>query len=219
MTLAMTGAIGRISRQFKQKGVWATVRFLFSRVFRSQKHLVFEAWLTEPLMAAAPDADHRLLELGPENLDAHLDSRLEEFLGGQEAFESLEGVRKGDRLFVIANGDEYLHRGYILFKTRQKRIIGETRDAPLIASCRTAAQARGRGLYRRALQEELRYLKSLGHERAIIETDPENIASRAGIVAAGFRSGWEARVWIVLNKVVVQRILRQSHSRWRVFFV
>ena len=137
-----------------------------------------------------------------------------DFLGGGQAYESLQGVRGGDRLFVVARGSEYLHRGYILFRTQQTELLGETEGAPLIASCATAPAARGRGLYPRALNEELRYLHKHGYSRAIIETDPENHASRRGIEAAGFSLAWEMEAWIFINRFVFQRIRKQSRTRF-----
>ena len=130
-----------------------------------------------------------------------------------------EGVRQGDRLFVVANGDEYQHCGYILFRTRQTKILGEEGNPPLIASCLTAPEARGRGLYRRALNAELCYLQSQGYGRAVIETDPENIPSRKGIEAAGFKLCREASVWIFFNLLVWMKAVEPAHTQWKMFRV
>ena len=111
--------------------------------------------------------------------------QLRAFLGGDAAEENLRGVRNGDHLFVVADQTEYLHRGYIVFHTRQSRIIGDPYGLPLIAYCYTSPKARGRGLYQRALNAELSYLRTQGHKRALIETEPSNTKSRKGI-GAGF---------------------------------
>lgn len=133
--------------------------------------------------------------------------------------EYLEGVRKGNWLFVVRNGSEFQHCGYVLFNTRQTKIIGEMENPPLIAGCRTAPSAQGRGLYRRALNAEMCYLRDRGYRRAVIETDPLNIPSRKGIEAAGFQLCRDARVWILLNWLVVQKAVDLSGSKWRVFFL
>ena len=207
----------RIRRHWKQKGALATARFLLSRVFRHQKHVVYEADCRTPREPSHWADEERLVELGADNLDANLTPELQTFLGGEEAFESLQGVRGGDRLFLVVNGCEYLHRGYILFRTRQSKILGDPRADPLIANCATARGTRGRGLYRRALNAEVCHLQKLGYERVIIETQPDNHASRRGIEAAGFSLAWEAQVWIVLNWLVVQRVQKLGTTRWRCY--
>jgi len=139
-------------------------------------------------------------------------------LGGEGAVENLEGVRNGNRLFVVAKGDEFQHCGYILFKTRQTLIIGENGNPPLIACCQTTPAARGRGLYRKALHAELGYLWSKGHRRAVIETSPDNLPSRRGIEAAGFRPCREVEVWILASCVVWQKVSDSWGNRRKFFF-
>lgn len=209
--------VGRIRRTWKQKGALATGRFLASRIFRHQKHVTYEADCRIPRQPTCWTTGEQMIELGPGNLDKHLTPELRSFLGGEEAYESLEGVRAGDCLFVVKNGLEYVHRGYILFHTRQTKILGDPDGSPLIAFCATARDARGKGLYRRALNSELVYLHKHGHQRAIIETDPENVPSRRGIEAAGFSLAWETQVWIIFNWFVVQQIRNREGTRLRCF--
>ena len=211
-------AAGRIRRHWQQRGALVTVRFLLSRVFRHEIHVVYEI-CDKPRTAVRWEADEQLLQFGPENLDSALTPELRAFLGGDEAVESLEGVRAGDRLFLITSGNEYVHRGYIMFKTRQSKVLGDNDAAPIIGYCSTVPRARGRGLYRRALEAEVSYLQNRGYRRVLIETDPENYASLKGIEAAGFTFAWEASVWILLNLFVVRRIRDASGSHWRAFLL
>ena len=133
--------------------------------------------------------------------------------------DNLEGVRQGDELFVVANGAAYQHCGYILFKTRQTRVIGERKGTPLIACCLTAPAARGRGLYRRALIAELRHLWDRGYRRVVIETSPDNLPSRKGIEAAGFRLCREVSAWIVLNWLVYQKRIEPAGATRRLILI
>lgn len=208
---------GRLARYRRKRGMAATLRFLASRIFRCQVHVVYEAVCAPSGPEIGWGADERLLWLGPGTLDANLTPELREFLGGEEAHESLLGVRQGNILLVVTSRGEFVHRGYILFRTRQKKIVGETADAPLIANCATVPAARGRGLYTRALRAELEYLAGQGYSRAIIETHPSNVASRRGIEKAGFTFGWQASVWILLNWLVIQRIRKNGSGQWRAF--
>jgi RimJ/RimL family protein N-acetyltransferase len=130
--------------------------------------------------------------------------------------ENLAGVRRGDRLFVVKSDVGYLHGGYIFYKTRQTRILGETGSPPLIGCCWTAPFAQGRGLYRKALGAELSYLQDQGYSRALIETSPQNIPSRKGIEAAGFRLCREMSAWIMLNRLVCQKAVEPSGTKWRI---
>ena len=81
--------------------------------------------------------------------------------------------------------------------------------------CYTAAAARGRGLYRRALLGEMRYLQDRGYKRVVIDTHPSNQASRRGIEAAGFQFARTVSVWIVLNLFALQRTETRHVTHWR----
>jgi GNAT superfamily N-acetyltransferase len=210
---------GRLSRMYRQPGPAATVRFLLSRLFRYEVHWVYEAALTGPVARSEWEGGETLEHFDAENLDAGLTRELERFLGGPAAVENLQGVRGGDTLYVVRDGDRYLNRGYVLYKTRAKKLIGELEKTPLIAYCFTAPEARGRGLYRRALMAELRRLKEQGHNRAVIEVDPGNVPSIRGIEGAGFTKGREIGLWIMLNWLVIRRMREQSGTRWQCFFV
>ncbi len=208
----------RVHRLWRQQGARRTARFLSSRILRHRRCLVFEAGLTCARPCPQWLAGEGLQVIGPENIDSEVTPDLHSFLG-HEALENLEGVRQGNRLFVVSNGSEFLHCGYILLHSRQTKIIGEPNNPPLIACCQTLDKAQGKGIYRRALQAELCYLHQQGYTRAVIETDPQNIASRKGIEAAGFRFCREARVWILLNWFVCLRALEPSGPKWRTFFI
>src|SRR5690349_14788609 len=110
MTTASTiaEAAGRIGRHWRTRGAAATLRFLLSRIFRREVHLVYEAVCTGREMAPFASGEE-ILNFGPEDLDAALGPTLYEFLGGENAFESLRGVRNGDRLFVIARDGVFVH--------------------------------------------------------------------------------------------------------------
>jgi RimJ/RimL family protein N-acetyltransferase len=130
----------------------------------------------------------------------------------------VSGIRSGDRLFIVADRDNYLHRGYVIFNGRAKKLIDEPGNVPLIGYCYTAAAARGRGLYRRALLAEMRYLQELGYKRVVIDTHPVNHASRKGIEAAGFAFVRTVSAWIVLNLFAIRRTETGHNTRWRVVF-
>jgi len=210
---------GRLRRYWKQRGTLATLRFVASRLFRFEKHMVYETTADTHRGAVRWGADEQVLQFGPENFDYGLTPELRAYLGGEQAVESLQAVRDGDRLFVITRGGEFVHRGYIVFKTRQSRLLGDDEASPLIAFCSTSPKARGRGIYRRALETEVMYLFGHGYQRVLIETDPQNYASRKGIEAAGFTFAWEARVWIWLNWFVIRRNRSSDGVQWRVLTV
>ena len=195
------------------------MRFLASRIVRHQRHVVFDVVLdTAPDDVAWLEGEWlKVIDRG--NVDYAVGTELRAFLGGEEALDNLEGVRNGNELFVVSNGAAYHHCGYILFQTRQTRIIGEPKGTPLIACCLTAPVARGRGLYRRTLIAELHHLWSRGYRRVVIETSPENLPSKKGIEAAGFRLCREVSAWIVLNWLVYQKRIEPSGSTRRLILI
>src|SRR4051794_18080449 len=95
---------GRIRRYQRQRGTLAAIGFLASRVFRFEGHVVYETTPATPRTPVIWGDDERVLQFGPENVDTNLTPELRSYLGGDRAFESLQGVREGDALFVIASG-------------------------------------------------------------------------------------------------------------------
>jgi hypothetical protein len=209
----------RIEIHWRRHGALATLRFLASRIVRHQRHVVFEAILDAPPDDVRWSEGELLNVIDRDNVDSAIGADLLHFLGGESATDYLQGVREGNELFVVAQGAEYQHCGYILFRTKQSRIIGEPKDPPLIACCFTAPAARGRGLYRRALNAELRHLWLCGYRRVVIETSPDNLPSRKGIEAAGFRLCREVSVWIVLNCLVYQKRIESSGATRRIMLL
>jgi RimJ/RimL family protein N-acetyltransferase len=188
---------------------------LCSRIVRHRQHVIFEAILDQPWPSPQWNTDERLMILGPDNV-GEMTPELRRFLGGDEAHENIESIRKGNRLFVISQAGRFVHCGYVLFHARGATLIGELDRPPLIACCLTAAGARGRGLYRKALHAELQYLQQQGYRRVVIETDPENMASRRGIEGAGFRFCRLASTWTVLNIVALRRTIGSGKNKWNV---
>jgi len=196
--------VSRVVRLWKQRGPKATLLFLLTRIFRYEVHWVYALDTDEVRSTAQWTPTEMFRVVDADSLDEELNPELETFLGGPAAFENLCGVRDGDLLFVVTDGERYVHRGYALFKTRQKALLGEQEATPLIAYCYTPEAARGRRLYQRALVAEIDFLRAMGFRRIVIETDPSNIASQRGILAAGFEYNREVRVWIVLNSLIVR---------------
>lgn len=205
----------RLQGVWRQKGAVGTLRFLLSRVGRRHIHLVYEFLLTGPVPPVQWVGDERLLRVGSAELAA-ISPELLTFLGGDAAAESIEGLRTGDHLFVVADKKEYLHRGYIFYNARHSKMLGDVHGPPVIGCCATVAAARGRGLYRKALHAELAYLKEMGYNRVLIAVEPDNSPSRRGIEGAGFSLLWEAHTWVILNCLVIHRLRQGVAARWLV---
>jgi len=209
----------RLMRLWKQRGAWATLQFLLTRIFRHEVHWVYLISTDQVHPPVQWNPTERLKIIDADSLDVELNPALEAFLGGPMALENLSGIRNGDLLFVITDEERYVHRGYALFKTRQKKLLGEEEDTPIIAYCYTPAAARGRHLYQRALVAEIHYLQAIGFRRIAIETDPSNVASQRGILAAGFNFSREVRVWIVLNSLIIRLTRGGAGRTLRVFIL
>jgi RimJ/RimL family protein N-acetyltransferase len=217
VTAIVVAGASRLARLWKQRGALATFRFVLTRIFRHEVHWVYAIDAGEKHPAASWTPTERFGIVTAANLATEMSPALEAFLGGPLAFENIAGIRSGDILFVVSDGGRYVHRGYALFRTRQKQLLGESEETPLISYCYTPAEIRGRALYRRALSAEIDYLRTIGHRRIAIETDPANVASQKGILAAGFRFVREVRLWILLNALIVRLSQDDAGRRLRVF--
>jgi hypothetical protein len=209
----------------KLKGYWRhygsvrTLKFLAKRVIRRRQFVLYDS-LIEDVRAPSTWADsQKLLVISKDNLSSELSPTLLEALGGDSATEYLDGIRSGDLLFVVMEGRQYVHFGFVLFDSKTTQILGEGRRVPIIANCFTSPEARGRSLYRNALNEEVRYLRTRNYRRVLIETHPQNYSSRRGIEAAGFRFLRELDVVVFLNSLVLQRAKQGSGHTWRLVFL
>lgn len=222
------GILTRLRSVTQRRGVWGALSgaagTLLHPVLRRRTRNIWEARLHPPPEPVVWERGERLLVLGPQNLVSHLTPDLRAFLGGPGAAAELDGVAKGDRLFVVQNGAEYLACSYIFFDTtgetrRQIRILGEPRNTPVIGMSYTAPAARGRGLYRRILVEMFRHVAGAGFERAICEVRPDNTPSNKASHAAGMRLHRELSDWALFERLFFQRVRENGRSRWRVVWV
>jgi len=207
----------RLARIWNQRGALATASFVLTRIFRREVHWLYAIDAGQAHPSASWSPTERVAIVTADNLASELNPALEAFLGGPLAFENIAGIRDGDILFLVTDKGRYVHRGYALFRTRQKKLLGEQEETPLISYCYTPVAERGRALYRRALAAEIDHLRQIGHRRIAIETDPANVSSQKGILAAGFRFVREVRLWIILNTLIVRVARDQSGRHVRVF--
>jgi hypothetical protein len=219
---------GRVGFYWKKKGplrfVCAVLETALRPVFRVRRRCAFEALLDTYYPAPGWGANEKLVIVGPENRDT-LDRELVKSLEIDRHREDWESIPAGNHLFVVADGTQYLHRGYVCTTDppavanheRKAIFFGRLRSAPTIRSCETFHHSMGKGLYRRALIAEFRYLQSLGYRTVVLYTMVENTASIRGVTAAGFRLTRQLRDWIVLNKLVFQRVTENGQHQWRVF--
>jgi GNAT superfamily N-acetyltransferase len=200
--------------------LFAIVETILRPVLRLRRRLVYIAFLDDSRTASKWAPSERLVVVGLEDL-AGLNAQTKEFLSSADQQEDLRGIQDGNRLFLVMEGEECLHRGYVRLidagSNDRKTVFFGLEELPEIRSCATAPQARGKGLYRRVLNEQLRYLRKLGHDRALLYVMGENIASIKGATAAGFRLHRKLNDWILLNLFVLQQVREGDSTRWRTF--
>ena len=218
---------GLLRTEWRRRGalgmLQSAARAVIHLIVRRRDRLIWAMDLSQPPAVAPWTSGEHLLILGPDNLDRELTPALRTFLGGDQAASDLDGVRRGDRLFVVRAGNEYLSCSYIFFATtrvtrRQARIYGEQRDTPIIGMSFTAPAARGRGLYRRLLTHMFAFLAAQGSIRAICEVHPDNTPSNRASQAAGMVLSRELTDWALLNRLFLQRVRENHATRWRVIW-
>ena len=220
--------IDKVKRRSRERGLAsvlvAIAETLARPVVRRRRRLVFEAPLNVEYAPSTWSGNEILMVIGPEQIDS-LNPQLAATLEIDRHREDLETIHKGNRLFVVASGTQVLHRGYVctvdppaVARHERKAIFfGDLSDVPTIRSCETTAGARGKGLYRRVLNEQLRYLRSLGYSRAVLYIMAENTASVRGATAAGFRLSRVLVDWILFETIVFQKVAENGSARWRAF--
>jgi ribosomal protein S18 acetylase RimI-like enzyme len=214
----------RLRRRSFGEIIATVLRTLFHPLVRYNERLVWEARLQRPPEPAQWKQGEQLIIVEPANIDEVLNTGLLQFLGGPAAAGELVGVRKGDRLFVVKDDQQYLAYSYVFFPStaetqRQVRILDEAPGTPVIGMSYTAPSARGRGLYRRILMEMFRYMHERGVARAVCEVHPQNTPSNRASQAAGMQVCRQLTDWTILTHLVVQRSRASAGTRWRALWV
>jgi len=186
---------------------------LAGHVVRRRNHVVWEADLTVPRDPTSWAPGERAVEIGPENLDVMMTPELLAFLGGDSARKSLDGIRRGDRLIVVADDEGYAAYGYVVVNSKDyMRVLGEPEPVPFLGNFFTAPRARRRGLFERVHNECQRVLQGLGHRRVLLEARPTNAGSMKGSERMGMRITRHLMGWIIFESLVIQR---DTHTRGR----
>jgi hypothetical protein len=167
------------------------------------------------------DPGYRCLIVGRDQIDALAPNLLAALQTGDQR-PDFEAIRHGNRVFILADHDGCVHRGYVRLTEpgshdRKAVFFEGLGTLPEIRSCETSARARGRGIYRRMINEQLRFLQSLGYRRAVMYIMAENAPSIKAATAAGYQLYRTLNDWVIFNLVVVQQVREPAQVRWRVF--
>jgi hypothetical protein len=196
--------LDRVFAVWRTRGAWGFARFMSSRILQHRRDLVFDA----ETLAKKPtwDAPGAMLYIDRNNCERALTPALLRQLSRGEGAQYIDGLRGKDLLFVVADdAGRVLHHSFVLFETRTKALLGESPETPLFAHCVTIPEARGQRLYPRTLHYGLSMLARQGHPRAVINCEPTNRSSIAGIEHAGFKLLRELETWVVASRFGMQK--------------
>jgi acyl carrier protein len=108
-------AITKVKRYWEKKGpaatAWAIAKNLVSPLVRRRQRLVFSAPLHVPREPSLWGHNENLLVIGPENMN-DLTPELMASLEPGKHWEDFQGIRNGNRLFIVAYGTQCLYRSY-----------------------------------------------------------------------------------------------------------
>jgi len=203
----------------KKKGVLKAFKILIGLIiFHKMVSLVYETKLNLPIKKVVWDKKEKVLIYNSKNYNS-IPKKLIDSLGGKRALEYIEGIKYEDILFVVKKNNEYVYHGFVMFNSRENKIMGEENKIPLIGNCFTSPAARGHSIYTRILNEKLRYLRDKGYLKATVETHPENIASRKGIEANHFKLKREVYSFVFFDKLAFQFIKSKEGNKFKIKIV
>lgn len=109
----------------------------------------------------------------------------------------LEALTPADCVYVVWSGAEIASYGVIMTGSPQHAVLGLPATGRLVGMCETRQSHRRRGLFSLALVQTVQILRQHSDAPIFIEVDEANLASRAGIVRAGFdfRGLVDAQIW------------------------
>jgi hypothetical protein len=229
--------LGRVAAFWKRKGtagtLYAIFRDLLSYVIRHRCRLVFEVQLTSPREPSVWGPRETFLSIGPEEIQ-NLHPTLLATIEPEKHRSDFDSVNDGNRLFAVAFENYCLHRGYVctvdrpaLRDDRKLVFFDDLESVPMIRGSETTAHAGAKGIYRhvmkglypRVLNEQLRYLQSLGHKRATLFIMAENTLSIKGANAAGFHLSRVLNDWVLFRHLVFQKVCEKGTRKWRVVWL
>ncbi len=181
----MTRLLKRLARELRTRGAWGFLRFVASRVAQRRSDELFYIDL-DSLQAQTSGADV-VVAVNCHTLGSP-DTRAVETAVLTEANHAyLEALRGDAQLFALVDSHHRVQSfGFVLFASFYKKVLGETRDTPMISNCYTFPADRGQGLYPRLLVAISHSLAIQGYKRAIVTCAPDNRASVRGIKKARF---------------------------------
>jgi GNAT superfamily N-acetyltransferase len=200
------------------------VHSILGKIVRFQSRYVWERALGADCQPPEWPSGETVEAIGPETAGLARQAPLFDFLGGPALVQELEGVSRGDRLFAVRNEFGYAAYSFIFFDItsstmRQKRILLVEPGTPVIGLSFTAPEARGKGIYKRLLQEMFAYLAGRGAGRVVCEVEPGNGPSNAASRAVGMCLRRELSDCIIARKLVIQRVREAGKARWRILLV
>ena len=209
----------RAVRVYANRGLRGLASFTASRLLcRVWETVTFEARATDEAAVTLEWPADETLAVYHSGNQSQMPQELKNFIRANEP-ELLQRVASGDWVYAVAAGGSFVHIGAVLFATRQIRVLGEPHGTPAIGHCYTSPAARGRGIYRRAVRSMVNRLHAAGHPRIVMETHPENYASRRGIQGAGFRLMRRMKLWIIANSLVVASVDEGGRRRLATWWI
>ena len=210
----------RLQSVWQARGAAGFGRFMLSKLYTKRRDLLFEIDTDAEAADGEWNGIGTLLCVGKENVATAVTPQMLEQIFAGEGADYLPGLKKQDLLFcVLDDKGNFLHHSFVLFDTRTKHLLGEPAGTPLFAHCVTRADARGMHLFSSVLRRALAVLAKRGHSRAIVNCDPANLASIAGIRRAGFRLVRSLETQILLSFVARQETERSEQAKTRFFVI
>lgn len=107
-----------------------------------------------------------------------------------------------DHIYVLWAGKQIASYGAVFAKSPQRTVLGLPADAKLIGGCVTLDEFRGRSLYKYALRETVRLLRSSDSSPIFVEVVENNHSSIRGVLGAGFSDAGSVNTLILFGIIV-----------------
>lgn len=209
-------AFARLGGLLRARGLVGLTGFLATRVARVRRHVLF----LEPAVDPGPvdwQEDETVLIV---RTAAELES-LEQRVGAlpAELRPYRDGVARGEAAgCLVLVGETLAHWSFLMYRSRMLCLLGAPEGAVLLGNAYTVPAFRGRGLQTRSLRARRRLAADSSAAWVVVETAPENTASRRALVRAGIAEMGELTVLVLLNHLAVRwgAAARREGRAWTV---
>ena len=195
--------MNKLNRLIRDRGFVASLRFIGSRFFRVQQHMVFEHDLSN-----VPSVDWPLgVEVVPlitaQDVTSEIYAELVNLASDNTDY--LNDIKRGSCIgLVVRQDNKIVHFAFVMRGSRMLCLLGLPSNAALLGNAYTLPEFRGRGYQTRSITQRIKLASQQNFIIAYSETAPDNYTSQRCIKRGGMLFKGSIILIVIMNIFVIR---------------